>query len=335
MLSVLAALSLTVAVVSPSKLCPRGCHCYESSGMVDCRARGLTHVPQNLPQGTWLLDLGVNRLTELQSHSFSGQWPLRILVLSKGSIELLQPQALLSLPFLEKLDLSHNKLHALPSDFSRSLTSLRELLLDHNKLQHLGYHSLEQLENLEKLDLSHNNVQEIEPGALRGLSHLRNLNLRANQLAVLREGTLTRLQSLEVLLLGQNHISKIEVEALASMHRLSLLSLEGNRLEHLVFKTLLNLQTPSTHLQLSGNPWMCDCDLHHVFSKILRVRHLHVDDYKNITCHGPLQLAGAYMEEVNDQLCMAETTTVVVITLTVLVTVIAAIVMADRSRKKN
>ncbi|KAG5854920.1 hypothetical protein ANANG_G00043060 [Anguilla anguilla] len=334
MLAVLSALPLAVALLGASKPCPRNCQCYDSD-LVDCRARGLAHVPHSLPHGTWLLDLGLNSLTELRSHSFSGLWSLRVLVLSDSGIQLLQPQALFFLSFLEKLDLSHNKLPALPSDFSHSLSSLRELHLDHNQLQHLGSSSLERLENLEKLDLSHNRIQSIELGALRGLSRLRHLYLQANQLAALQEGTLTRLQGLEVLLLGQNHISKIETEALAPLHSLSLLGLERNRLEHLKFKSLLNLRAPSTHLQLSANPWTCDCDLHRVFSKVLRVRRLHVDDYENITCRAPLQLAGAHLAWVDGQLCMAETATVLVITVTVLVTVIAAIVMAERNRKKN
>ncbi len=84
-----------------------------------------------------------------------------------------------------------------------------------------------------------------------------------------------------------------------------------------------------------GNPWSCDCDLHRVYSKILHVRHLHIDDYRNVTCHDPPQLAGALLAWVDSQLCIAETATVLVITITVLVTVVAALVMAERNRKRN
>ncbi|MBN3305435.1 reticulon-4 receptor-like [Amia ocellicauda] len=335
MLATAVLLFLAGGLTEASKLCPPHCLCYDSSGLVDCRARGFSHVPRNMPHATWLLNLGDNHLSELRSHSFSGLWSLRILVLSGSGIEVLQPQVFSSLAFLEKLDLSRNELRWLPPDFSHSLSSLRELLLDHNSLEALQFLSLEGLENLEKLDLSYNRIQAVAPGTFRGLSRLRHLYLQGNQLSVLRQGTLAMLQSLEVLLLSQNNISKIETEAFTSLHSLSLLGLEGNQLEHLKFKTFLNLHTPSTHLQLAGNPWDCDCDLHRVFSKILSVRHLHVDDYKNISCHGPLQLAGASLAWVDSQLCVAETATVLVITVTVLVTVIAAIVMAERNRKKN
>ncbi|KAI1884150.1 hypothetical protein AGOR_G00223480 [Albula goreensis] len=328
-------LLLNLSVTGGSKRCPYHCLCYESSDLVDCHSKGFTQVPHGLPHGTWLLDLGGNNLGALQRSTFAGLWSLRILVLSSSGIQLLQPQALSSLSFLEKLDLSHNELRRLPPDFSHSLSSLRELRLDNNYLEHLDLPSLERLESLEKLDLSHNRIETVELGAFRGLSRLRHLYLQGNQLAAVREGMLTMLLGLEVLLLGHNNISTIETEALMSLHSLSLLSLEGNQLKHLKFKTFLNLHTPGTHLLLSGNPWDCDCDLHRVFSKLLSVRHLHVDDYRNVTCYEPAQLAGASLAWVDSQLCVAETATVLVITLTVLVTVVAAIFMAERNRKKN
>ncbi|PWA30318.1 hypothetical protein CCH79_00015784, partial [Gambusia affinis] len=88
-------------------------------------------------------------------------------------------------------------------------------------------------------------------------------------------------------------------------------------------------------LTMPGNPWSCDCELHRVFSKILHVRYLHIDDYRNVTCKDPPQLVGASLAWVDSQLCVAETATVLVITITVLVTVVAAVVMAERNRKKS
>uniref|UniRef100_A0A8C4SM53 Si:ch211-237i5.4 n=1 Tax=Erpetoichthys calabaricus TaxID=27687 RepID=A0A8C4SM53_ERPCA len=241
---------LSVALVEASKVCPHQCLCYDSSDLVDCRGRGFTHVPHNIPHGTWLLDLGGNTLSDLYIHR-------------------LEPEAFSSLGFLEKLDLSHNWLRRL-----------------------VTFRNFEKLENLEKLDLSGNQILSVEPGTFRALSHLRHLYLQDNHLNVLKDGMLAMLQSLE---------------------------------------TFLNLHTPGTHLQLANNPWICDCDLHRVFSKILSVRHLHVDDYKNITCDKPWQLAGSPLAWVDTQLCIAETATVLVITVTVLVTVVAAIVMAERN----
>lgn len=318
-----------------SKLCPHQCSCYEASELVDCRSRGFSHIPHNIPHGTWLLDLSGNKLSELGSTSFIGIWALRVLLLSQSNIRVVHDQALSSLNFLEKLDLSYNNLRVLPPEFSHGLTSIKDLKMSHNSLERLEKHSLKELESLERLDLSHNHIQIIEVGAFRGLTMLRHLNLAWNQLSILQGGLLTMQQGLSVLILAHNNISRIDAEALAPLQTLTILNLEANQLRSLKFKTFLNLQTPSTHLQMSENPWICDCELHRVFSKILRVKHLHVDDYTNITCHSPLLLAGASLGLMHSQLCVAETATVLVITGTVMVTVVAALVMAERKRKKQ
>ncbi|KAI4896401.1 hypothetical protein NFI96_017126 [Prochilodus magdalenae] len=244
-------------------------------------------------------------------------------------------EAFYPLSYLEKLDMSRNNLSRLPPDFSDSLSSLKELQLERNALKQLEPPCLERLESLEKLDLSHNRISTLQPGAFRGLSRLRHLYLQGNQLTAVLDGAFSALPSLEMLLLGDNNVTHIQANALAPLRSLALLGLEGNQLEQLKFRTFLNLHTAGTHLQLSGNPWHCDCELHRVFSKLLSVRHLHVDDYRNVTCRQPWQLAGASLAWVDSQLCVAETVTVLVITGTVLVTVFGALVMAERNRKKK
>lgn len=240
-----------------------------------------------------------------------------------------------SLQFLEKLDLSFNQLRRLPQDFSQSLSSLQELRLDHNLLQHLDSSSLQDSENLKKLDLSYNRIRAIDVRAFLSLSRLSLLNLEGNRLNALTDGLLSRQQSLEVLLLGHNNISAIEAEALAPLRSLTLLGLQGNQLEHIRFKTFLKLQTTSTHLQMSSNPWTCDCELQRVFSKIQYVRHLHVEDYKDIVCHGPAHQSGGSLASLDSQLCMAETASVLVITITVMLAVIGALIKAERNSKSK
>ncbi|XP_022598029.1 leucine-rich repeat-containing protein 17-like [Seriola dumerili] len=317
------------------KLCPNPCLCYESSDLVDCRSSGLVRVPVGVPHGTWLLDLSGNKLTVVHTKSFMGLWSLKILQMSNNSIRTLQPQSLSSLQFLERLDLSFNQLRWIPQDFSQSLSSLLELRLDHNLLEHLGHASLGELENLRKLDLSYNRIRAIDVRAFSSLSRLSLLSLEANRLNVLTDGLLNRQQSLEVLLLSHNNISLIETEALAPLSGLTLLGLQGNQLDRIRFKTFLQLQTTSTELQLSLNPWTCDCELQRVFSKIQHVRHLHVEDYKGIVCHAPAQQAGNSLASLDSQLCVAETASVLVITITVMLAVIGALVKAEHNQKNK
>ncbi|XP_028424336.1 slit homolog 3 protein [Perca flavescens] len=333
MLCVLSLLPLLNTVLG-FQLCPSLCLCYESSDLVDCRSRDLVRVPPSVPHGTWLLDLSGNKLTEVRTRSFVGLWSLKILLMSNNSIQTLQPQALSSLRFLERLDLSFNRLRWLPQGFSQSLPSLQELRLDHNLLQHLDSTSLGDFENLRKLDLGYNHIRAIDVRAFSSLYRLSLLNLEANRLNVLKDGLLSRQRRLEVLLLSHNNISLIENEALAPLRSLTLLGLKGNRLEHIRFKTVLKLQT-TTHLQLSSNHWTCDCELQRVFGKIRRVQHLHVDDYKDIICHAPAQQAGSFLESLDSQLCITETASVLVITITVVLAVIGTLVKGEHNWKTN
>lgn len=236
---------------------------------------------------------------------------------------------------MEKLDLSFNRLLWLPPDFSQSLFSLLELRLGHNLLQHLDSASLGDLENLRKLDLSYNRIQTMDVRAFNSLSRLSLLNLEGNRLNELKDGLLSRQQSVEVLLLGRNNISRIETEALTPLRSLTLLSLRGNQLERIRFKTFLQLQTTSTHLRMALNPWTCDCDLQRVFGKIQHVRHLRVEDYGDIVCRTPAQHAGSSLASLDSQLCVAETASVLVITVTVMLAVIGALVKAERNRKNK
>ncbi|XP_028332651.1 slit homolog 1 protein [Gouania willdenowi] len=324
-------LPLVLSWALSSRPCPGPCRCYQN--LVDCEHRWLLHVPAMVPHGTWLLDLSGNHLKEVHSRSFLGLWSLRILLMSNNSLHTLHPQCLSSLQFLERLDLSYNLLRGLPWDFSHSLSSLQELRLDHNLLQHVA--SLGELDSLRKLDLSYNHIQSMDVGALVGLSSLSVLSLEGNRLEVLREGLLSRQQRLEVLKLGHNNVSLIEAEALTPLRKLTLLSLRGNQLTHVKFKTLLKLQTTSTHLHMSSNPWFCDCELQRVFGKIRRVRHLHVDDYEDVVCHAPAQQTGHTLASLDTRLCVAETATVLVITITVLLAVLGALVKAEQNRKNK
>ncbi|XP_073345287.1 uncharacterized protein [Pagrus major] len=329
---------MMVLLLNPAsgfKLCPSFCLCYESSDLVDCRSRGLVRVPLSVPHGTWLMDLTGNKLTEVRTRSFMGLWTLKILLMSNNSIQNLQPQSLSSLQFLERLDLSFNRLRWLPEDFSQGLSSLQELRLDHNLLQHLDSASLADVENLRKLDLSYNRIRTMDVRALGGLSRLRILNLEGNRLNVLKEGLLSRQQSLEVLLLGHNNISEIQTEALAPLRSLTLLGLQANQLQHIKFKTFLKLRTTTTHLQMSSNPWTCDCELQRVFGKIHQVRHLRVYDYEDIICSAPAQLAGSSLASLDSHLCLAETASVLIISITVTIAVIGAVVKAEKNRKSK
>uniref|UniRef100_A0A3B5B3N9 Protein slit-like n=1 Tax=Stegastes partitus TaxID=144197 RepID=A0A3B5B3N9_9TELE len=166
--------------------------------------------------------------------------------------------------------------------------------------------------------------------SLSSLQFLERLDLSFNRLRWLPQDFSRRLSSLQELRLDHNLLQHIDSAAL-----LTVLGLQGNMLRHIRFKTFLKLQTTRTHLQMSLNPWTCDCELQRVFGKIQYVRHLHVEDYKDIICHSPSQQAGNSLASQDSQLCVLETASVLVITITVMLAVIGTLVKAERNRKNK
>lgn len=120
----LLSIALFLLFLSPSRssrLCSHLCQCYEHSDLVDCHARGFEDVPHGLPHGTWLLDLGGNKLREIRSRAFAGLWSLRILVLSDSSIQALQTQVRSLIPEV------HNPVIYLPCKVTSSKYHLNQL----------------------------------------------------------------------------------------------------------------------------------------------------------------------------------------------------------------
>ncbi|KAJ8414999.1 hypothetical protein AAFF_G00006970 [Aldrovandia affinis] len=81
---------------------------------------------------------------------------------------------------------------------------------------------------------------------------------------------------------------------------------------------------------LADNPWSCDCDLQRVFRKLRSIQRLFLYDYYNLSCKEPPELQGYRLTEVDAELCIAETVTVLIITVTVLMTVVAAIIITEK-----
>ena len=85
-------LLLVAAAAARSRPCPGPCLCSDSSGLVDCGARGLDRVPAGVPRDAWLLDLRGNAVREVRAGAFVGLWSLKVLLASNNSVHALHPQ---------------------------------------------------------------------------------------------------------------------------------------------------------------------------------------------------------------------------------------------------
>uniref|UniRef100_UPI00398E61B4 phospholipase A2 inhibitor beta-like n=1 Tax=Pristiophorus japonicus TaxID=55135 RepID=UPI00398E61B4 len=329
----------TDSVISPTSetwsLCPRGCDCREGLKYVNCSAASLHQIPTSLPTDTEHLDLSKNNLTILSAKAFQFLWRMNILLISSSNVKEVEDGAFTTLDNLWRLDLQRNDIRQLGNSFSIGLSLLNELILSDNNLEELNSQMFQYLDNVQKLYLNNNQICDIPSGAFRSMTKLRQLHLQNNRLDILNDGVFFMLQSLEVLNLQGNRIKDVDTGVFTSLTSLTLLNLSKNGLERIKFKTFLGIQTWGTHILLSENNWTCDCELQRVFGKLHSVQRLIVNDYDNVICLEPPALKDLPLASVDTQLCIAETVTVLVITVTVFITVVAAIVMAERNRKKR
>nr|XP_015214897.1 PREDICTED: leucine-rich repeat-containing G-protein coupled receptor 5-like [Lepisosteus oculatus] len=315
--------------------CEKGCDCQEVLKCVNCSKAAFTYIPGNLSSDTEHFDLSWNNLTVIPVGALSFLWRLKVLLINDNDIRVIEDGAFSCLENLRRLDLSRNKISSLGNGFSIGLQSLGELLLSENQLRALNSESFQHLDNLQKLNLSCNNISYIEIRAFRHMTYLRQLHLNENRLATLNNNIFSMLKSLEVLNLEGNQINNTDLDVFMPLSSLTLLNLVQNQLQSIKFKTFVSIHNYETHILLAGNHWHCDCDLQRVFRKLQNTQRLILDDYEYLTCKEPHELEGHKIVDVENELCFGETVTVLIITFTVIVTVVAAIVMAERNRKKR
>ncbi|XP_066283252.1 leucine-rich repeat-containing protein 15-like [Branchiostoma lanceolatum] len=232
--------------------------CSITGSWADCRSRGLTSVPQNLPTGITRLHLLNNLITTLNQSDFSQYGSLTRLDLTHNQIATINSQAFYNLSDLIYLDLLGNHLSSLRSDMFTGLGNLQTLYLHNNEISDIQagtFNSTPQLTdalslsqnmltnlrpdmftglgNLKDLWLSNNEISDIQAGTFSSTPHLTYLGLHQNKLTNLRSGMFTGLGNLETLRLYNNEISDIQAGTFSSTPQLRGLHLYQNKLTNL------------------------------------------------------------------------------------------------------
>ncbi|MGH0178661.1 UNVERIFIED_CONTAM: hypothetical protein FKN15_077729 [Acipenser sinensis] len=158
--------------------CPPSCTC--NNNIVDCRGKGLTEIPANLPESIVEIRLEQNLIKSIPRGAFSQYKKLKRIDLSKNQIADIAPDAFLGLRSLTSLVLYGNKIVEIPKGLFEGLVSLQLLLLNANKINCLRVNTFQDLQNLNLLSLYDNKLQTISKGLFTPLRSIQTLHLAQN-----------------------------------------------------------------------------------------------------------------------------------------------------------
>ncbi|XP_078267957.1 slit homolog 3 protein-like isoform X1 [Rhinoraja longicauda] len=158
--------------------CPPACVC--SNNIVDCRGKGLTEIPVNLPENIVEIRLEQNLIKTVGAGAFTQYKKLKRIDLSKNQISDIAADAFQGLRSLTSLVLYGNKITELPKGLFDGLISIQLLLLNANKINCLRVNTFQDLQNLNLLSLYDNKLQTIAKGLFTPLRSIQTLHLAQN-----------------------------------------------------------------------------------------------------------------------------------------------------------
>ncbi|KAM9254672.1 leucine-rich alpha-2-glycoprotein [Cariama cristata] len=248
-----------------------------------CTEPTLTAFPTGLPPTTLAISVEFTALAALRPTALAGLPRLQELHLSSNRLSTLPETILRPVLTLRVLDLTDNLLADLPAAIFAGTHHLQHLVLQGNRLRALRPTWFRHLPRLRWLNLAANALAEVPPAIFRPLHSLRSLDLSRNRLASLAPDTLAGLRALERLDLEGNRLATLPPTAFAPTPTLRLLFLQDNELRALpagIFIPLRQLRVldlarnrlralelpprppgPVLDLDISGNPWSCECRL--------------------------------------------------------------------------
>ena len=240
----------------------------------DCRARGLTEVPNDLPENLVVLELKVNKIEILTNNSFSSVPILRYLSLLYNHLIYIQRGTFDSLSLLEYIDLSRNT--NLPSGLptvifsknpnlqvinlkSNNFTSIpieplalfrnvnkTTIRFAKNPIRHLNFSGFPLIHvfrlDLQSLSLSNLSFNDFLPLKRIPISIL---ELVRNNLKVLYDGVFQYLRLVSKLYLSYNSIRNLTLNAFVGMESLTELYLSPDQLSGLNSLKYLDLSDNS------------------------------------------------------------------------------------------
>lgn len=176
------------------------------------------------------------------------------------------------------VDCSSNYNQELPKYIPMDAT---QLYLDGNNFKEISSHAFIGRKRLNILHLNHSHIDTIKNRTFYGLLELEVLELSHNALDKLYGSEFHGLDNLKELYLQHNKITSIDNLSFANLHQLKVLRLDHNLIVDFAIWSFL----PSymINLQISGNPWRCDCVFNYRMAEYL-ARHEFIKDREMLKC---------------------------------------------------
>ncbi|XP_044749978.1 immunoglobulin domain and leucine-rich repeat-containing protein 2 isoform X2 [Coccinella septempunctata] len=214
----------------------------------------LFHPMQNLK----ILDLSYNSIVKILDHFFKFNRHVEILYLNNNQLANFTSNALADLQSLHRLDISHNSIQYFSKGIFDSLVNLEYLNVAYNPIVNIPSGTFRGLRRLRTLDISGTEINTFPFGLLHFSPELESLVVDETNIEEFHNSELLGVPKLRKLYMRRNkRLKKIESYLFSDTPLIEELDISGNGLTFL-HESIANL-THLKYLNISNNPWACDC----------------------------------------------------------------------------
>ncbi|XP_063967394.1 protein artichoke-like [Lytechinus pictus] len=248
------------------------------------------------------LSLAQNNIKHISSHSFVGCSLLSNINLGGNPLESIAGDAFMGLTELDFLQMENIPLPTFPETLFatlpnvmyinfRNMSAVITSLLHFPKMLSLtlGNQQMNSVPNitapgLQSLDVSHSHLTRIPTKVFTNHPYVFVLRLSYNHIANINDGDFENANKLFEVSLDNNRIVSVAPGSFGPFIAVQAMNLQGNELTHLE----LGLSFPNTiqDIDLSGNPWHCDCHIEELKEVLMKQR----DHMDPVYCASPPEL---------------------------------------------
>lgn len=178
---------------------------------------------------------------------------------------------------VETLDISGNFFEALTkSDLNfTGANQIKKLYLNDSNVADIRWNTFAHFTQLELLDLSENILEYLPSRLIQENKKILAIKLSMNLFFTKTPELISN--SLEILDLSQSHVEVFSEKNVMNLPNLRYLFLQGNQIKYINPSTF-TLTYKLVHVELSYNPWRCNCSTAKLFDNLIEKKLMKIDD---------------------------------------------------------